>query len=361
MLPSYSIVSPVRDEAPYLPRTAASLLHQHHPPRAWVIVDDGSTDATPEIARELAREHAWIQLVQSGGHGPRARGGRVVHAFDTGLAALGQQTELVVKLDGDVHLPAHYFAWVAALFASDPRAGIVGGTSIVHDGRRWRADHRSLHTVPGVAKAYRASCLEEIGGLRPAMGWDGIDEYGARARGWHVHVLHELPILHYKRRGAAQRWYRARWEEGVAAHYMGYRSSFVALRTAYRMARERPRVAGGITLGLGFAWNRARRRPQVDDQLARAELRREQSARLRALLRGATPPSLPQPCDGGPAFWALPPHAPNNSRHDETRPPRERAETSSRSSEAPRVLASSASAWRLNGNAPSAERSSPPS
>ena len=44
--------------------------------------------------------------------GDRARGGRIVRAFDAGLAAVDGEGEIVVKLDGDLHLPAHYFAWV---------------------------------------------------------------------------------------------------------------------------------------------------------------------------------------------------------------------------------------------------------
>ena len=45
-------------------------------------------------------------------------------------------------------------------------------------------------------KAYRRACLDEIGGLQASMGWDGIDEYSARARGWTSHPLTELVVLH---------------------------------------------------------------------------------------------------------------------------------------------------------------------
>jgi len=123
VLPSYSIVSPVRDEAAFLRRTAASLLNQRHPPLEWVIVDDGSSDDTVEIARGLAAEHDWIKVRETGDGGPRSRGGRIVRAFGIGLQALGEQPDVVVKLDGDLHLPAHYFQWVSAVFERDPRAG----------------------------------------------------------------------------------------------------------------------------------------------------------------------------------------------------------------------------------------------
>ena len=59
-----------------------------------------------------------------------------------------------------------------------------------------------------------------------------------------------------------------------------------------------------IVLWLGFAWSRLTRRPVVDDERAREELRSEQRARFRSLLRGGAtldPTALP---GGGPAFWA---------------------------------------------------------
>jgi poly-beta-1,6-N-acetyl-D-glucosamine synthase len=302
----YAVVSPVKDEATHLRCTAESLLAQRHAPMAWVIVDDGSSDGTYEVAQELAAEHDWITVRETGDGGPRSRGGRIVRAFNSGLLALDERPDVVVKLDGDLHLPAHYFEWVAAVFERDPRAGVVGGIALVHDGTRWRADYRAQHTVPGLAKAYRMDCLEDVGGLHPSMGWDGIDEYAARARGWRVHTLPELTILHLRFRGTAQPWRKARFEEGVATHYMGYLPAFVAVRVAYRMLVARPPVIGGLTLAAGYLWSVLCRTPRVDDELAVAELRREQRARLRRLLgRGSTRVEATVLPEGGPAFWDL--------------------------------------------------------
>lgn len=52
--PSVGIVVPARDEADVLPESLPSLLSQDYPgPAAVVVVDDGSTDGTGEIARSL--------------------------------------------------------------------------------------------------------------------------------------------------------------------------------------------------------------------------------------------------------------------------------------------------------------------
>lgn len=302
-LPDYAVISPVRDEASCLARTADSMAAQTHLPRAWAIVDDGSADATPAIARRYAERYPWIHLVEGGGGEPRARGARIVAAFERGRAILPEQPEIIVKMDGDIFVPPHYFEWVARTFAENPQAGIVGGVILEHDGSVWRPAGFDPRHVRGAFKAYRRTCLEDIGGLRPSMGWDGIDEYGARARGWEVVVLTELVVLHYKPRGSKQPWRRSRFEEGRACHYMGYRPDFLLARTPRRALMDHPRVLGALTVLAGFAWSALTRTPQIDDAAARAALRAEQGERLKRMVtrQGPLPPA--GLTGGGPAFW----------------------------------------------------------
>ncbi len=303
-LPTYAVVTPVRDEAEHFSRTAASLVAQTHRPQQWVVVDDGSTDGTREIADTLAAEHEWITVVPSGQAHERARGAPIVRAFERGRSELRDRPDITVKLDGDLFLPAHYFEWVAATFARSPRAGIVGGVAYIPDGHRWRPDGAATHHVNGVAKAYSTDCLDDIGGLRPSMGWDGIDEYSARARGWRVHVLTELPLLHYRLRGSKQPFWRSRWEEGRGNYFMGYTPSFLTVRALYRMAVERPPVLGGLVLGAAYFSARLAGAPQVDDRAAVTVLQQEQRARLRGLLKGRADVDLDPLPGGGPAYWA---------------------------------------------------------
>ena len=309
-LPTYAVVTPVRDEADNFARTAESIVAQTHRPLQWIVVDDGSTDGTRELAERYALRHHWIEVISAESAHARARGAPIVRAFQRGCDALRERPEVVVKLDGDLYLPPHYFGWVAATFAREPRAGIVGGVALIPEAGRWVLERGNQLSVNGVAKAYRVACLDDIGGLRPSMGWDGIDEYGARARGWHVRALTELTLLHYKPRGSKQNALHARWEEGRGNAYMGYLPSWLVVRAVYRSLVEKPRLLSGLVLFAGYAWARIRRLPQIDDRAARAELRAEQRARLTGLLRRKRTPALPEADGGGPAYWATGPDEP---------------------------------------------------
>lgn len=289
--PDYAVITPVRDEVRNLPRTAASMLAQTEPPARWLIVDDGSTDGTRELAESLAAEHDWISVISAGPRsGTRARGGPIVRAFERGLATFARRPEVVVKMDADLELPPDCYERLMDTFASDPRAGVAGALVMNEIRGTLKGDVRP-EFVHGALKAYRTACLEDFGGLRASMGWDGIDEYAARARGWRVRVLEDVVVIHFGRRGAKQPWHKARFEEGVANHYMGYLPSFLALRVVYRMAVEAPPVLGGLAIGAGFVHSRLTRLPRVDDPLAIAQLRSEQRARIRSLVRRPTTPS----------------------------------------------------------------------
>jgi glycosyltransferase involved in cell wall biosynthesis len=288
-LPAYAIVTPVKNEADHLELTLRSVCEQSHRPAQWVIVDDGSTDGTRELAEQWAARRPWIRVTQTSDRGAqaRARGGQVVRAFEHGRSQLTEEHEVVVKLDGDIELPPGYFATVAGAFAADRSAGIVGGHVLVPDrDGSWAPERVGRHTVHGAIKAYRVACLEDFGGLRQSMGWDGIDEYGAKARGWKVIPVPELRVRHHARRGSKQRWWRARLEEGRGARFMGYLPAFVLVRACYRMLVESPPLLGGLALLAGWLLATVTRAPVVDDQRAIAALRGEQRGRLRRLPSG---------------------------------------------------------------------------
>jgi hypothetical protein len=58
---NYALITPARDEAGNLERLAGWVLEQTVRPQVWIIGDNGSRDASPEIGRGLARGHDSIE------------------------------------------------------------------------------------------------------------------------------------------------------------------------------------------------------------------------------------------------------------------------------------------------------------
>jgi biofilm PGA synthesis N-glycosyltransferase PgaC len=273
---TYVVLTPARDEAEELPRLARSLAGQTVPPALWLLIENGSTDGTLAVATELAARHDWIRVVVSEPGPPRLRGGNVVRALHAGLAALEGRHDLVAKVDADVALDPRYFQRLEHAFATNPRLGMASGDCWeVADGT-WRHRHVTDTHVWGAARAYRWECLQDVLPLDERMGWDGIDQIRAATRGWEVARIPDLQFRHHRQEGTRDgSRFRVWAAQGSAAHYMGYRVSYVLLRTLHRARREPAAVA----ILSAFVGARLRREPRCPDVEVRRLLRRRQRAR----------------------------------------------------------------------------------
>ena len=118
----YVLISPCRNEADFMRQTLDSVVAQSLRPAKWVIVDDGSTDATPAILAEYTARHDWIRVVPKPDRGHRAVGPGVIEAFYAGLATVPlERFPYLCKLDLDLDLPPRLATSMAS--SSMARAG----------------------------------------------------------------------------------------------------------------------------------------------------------------------------------------------------------------------------------------------
>jgi poly-beta-1,6-N-acetyl-D-glucosamine synthase len=280
---TYALVTPARNEAENLRRLAGCLAEQTVPPAAWLVVDDGSTDGTAELARELSAELPWLEVLSSRGgendDGPLESGrrsGRDVIAFKQGVEALEHEPDVVLKLDADVSFAPDFFERLLQEFQTDPRLGIAGAVCWERDGDEWRPYHVTGGHVRGATRAYRWQCLLDVSPLEERIGWDAVDELRANLRGWRTRSIESLRFYHHRRLGERD-GARREWEaQGRMAHYLGYRISYLLARTLWRARTE----TAAIAMLTGYAAAALSREPRCADDL-RAHLRHEQ--RLRKL------------------------------------------------------------------------------
>ena len=190
--PRVLIVSPVRNEARHIARVARAVAGQELRPARWIVIDDGSTDETLQLLRELEREIPFLTVLQApvndAAAGVRDRLAQAVEIrnFNFALAEmdLSEYTH-VMKLDGDIELPSQYLRVLFERFARDPRLGLAGGVLVEpkQGGEMRRITIPDYH-VHGALKCYSRACWEAIGGARECLGWDTIDETYARMRGF---------------------------------------------------------------------------------------------------------------------------------------------------------------------------------
>ena len=286
MTPQYVLITPARNEAQYIELTIKSVVSQTVRPLKWVIVSDGSTDATDDIVRRYAAEHSWIELIRMPDRRERHFAGKV-HAFNAGYAIVkGLPYEVIGSLDGDLSFDEGYFEFLLEKLAEDPTLGLVGTPFQEGLGEQYDYRFSSVENVSGACQLFRRPCFEQVGGYVPLKegGIDHVAQITARMRGWKTRTFTEKVTHHHRKMGTGRHGVWTVWfKHGIKDRRFGNHPAWELSRTLYQMTK-RPFVFGGLLLGAGYWWGLLRGYEMPISGEMRAFIRHEQMRRLKAFL-----------------------------------------------------------------------------
>jgi glycosyltransferase involved in cell wall biosynthesis len=237
----YYIVIPAHNEQDFIELTIQSLLQQTVLPQKIVVVNDHSTDATLQKITTLANSNALISIVNTTSDAIHLPGSKVIQAFQKGLETLDDTYDFIVKADADLIFPNNYFETVIKHFQSDKTIGMVGGFAYITKNGDWILENLTdKDHIRGAFKAYRKECFKQIGGLKPAMGWDTVDELLCKFYNWKVVTDATLKVKHLKPTGANYNK-TARYKQGEAFYTLGYGFFITAIASAkLAMMKKKP-------------------------------------------------------------------------------------------------------------------------
>ena len=237
----YVIISPVKNEEKFIEKTLFSVTQQNILPLRWIIVNDGSTDATSMIIERFTQQYPWIQRIDMPDKGFRAGTGPA-YAFNRGLEEVKDDDfDFIINLDGDVSFDNGYFEDIFEEFKLNPKLGIASGKSFYLENGK-RILHRCADTsTMGPSKVYRRKCFEDVGGaLATNICWDMIDDLKAQMKGWEVRSFRDIHFIHYKRIGVKQGNNLGTYIfEGNILYQYGYDPLFLLVKSVYSSI-ERP-------------------------------------------------------------------------------------------------------------------------
>ncbi len=266
-------------------RTLNSIATQTERPSLWVIVNDGSTDATPQILSDFAARHDWVQVINKPDRGHRAVGPGVIEAFYVGLEIVDLENyTYLCKLDLDLDLPDGYFAGLMDRMQANPRVGTCSGKTYYTSAKSQRipenfGDEMSI----GPSKFYSVACFHQIGGFVREVMWDGIDCHKARMLGWTPVSWDDpdLQIEHLRPMGSSQKSvYTGRRRHGFGQYYMGS-DPFYFVATAIKKMVHPPYLFGGLATLQGYFGAMACGVAQQEDADLRTFIRDYQRRALR--------------------------------------------------------------------------------
>ncbi|MEH2364548.1 glycosyltransferase family 2 protein [Nostoc sp.] len=127
MLKRISVVTTVYNGEPYFDRAIPSILNQTYTDFEWIIVDDGSTDATPQLLAEVAKKDARVKVLSPGRLG-------FIKALN--YAMENTQTEYIARQDFDDTSSPERLRLQVEFLDAHPEVGVVGCNYIVEDENR---------------------------------------------------------------------------------------------------------------------------------------------------------------------------------------------------------------------------------
>jgi biofilm PGA synthesis N-glycosyltransferase PgaC len=279
------------NEERHLPELLESMAVQARLPDRLLLVDDGSSDRSLDLARAFAEEYTFASFLRR----PKRRRNcdrlaqaAELRAFHWALTQISEPFDLIGKLDADLRLTPQTLSHLESCFIREPQLGLIGPylSEYDTDGRR-RRDKCPSHHVRGALKLYRRECFERIEPIPEVLGWDTIDEIAARMHGYATRseAVPDGDPLHLRPTGrqdgtvrAYRRWGKCAW--GFGAHPLH------VLLGAARRIPARPPVVGSLNYVAGWMVAGVRRAPRAGADV-RAFAREEQLARMRPRGRAA--------------------------------------------------------------------------
>ena len=212
--PTVSVVMCVRDGARYLRAAVDSILAQSYRDFEFVVVDDGSADATPTILQTYARADPRLRILRGAGRG-------IVSALTQGMAAA--RGRLIARMDSDdIALPTRLQRQVAFLNGRPDIQAVGSAVQIIDAAGKPRAMRsfpadpetiaRELQRYNAIANSttiMRRDAYVQAGGYREPFCqaedydlWLRMSERGALANLPDVLLLyreHETQVTRYSR------------------------------------------------------------------------------------------------------------------------------------------------------------------
>lgn len=207
-------------------------------PKKIIVVNDNSSDNTQSIAEEYASKYPYIKVLNSKSSDKHLPGSKIIKAFNKGLDQLDDNYDIICKFDADLIFPVNYIETISNHFKANKKLGMASGFCYIQNGKQLTLENlTNKDHIRGALKAYRKDCFNQIGRLKPSMGWDTVDELLAKYHGWEILTDEALHVKHLKPTG--QSYNKAsKYLQGEAMYKMRY-GFWITLISALKLSYKK--------------------------------------------------------------------------------------------------------------------------
>ena len=266
----YILITPAKNEENNLPPVASSVIRQTIKPKLWVIVDDGSTDGTPIIIKNLESKYEWIRSIRLP---QRARDITFHYAyvckrgFDYTIGYCEENSidyEFIGLLDADTVLEEKYFEKLINEFRKDRNLGIASGSVYYDINGKPQWDKSNENLPRGTGRLWIKDCFLDTGGYLAEASPDSISNVKAMLHGWKIKQFKYIVEIQSRLTSSAEGLWRGYKINGKVAYYLNKHPFLVFLNMIY-ITTKKPYYVG-IAFLYGYLMSVFKREEKIDDE-----------------------------------------------------------------------------------------------
>ena len=217
------IIIPVFNEENNIKKCIKSLQNQTYELSKIVLVNDGSTDNTLKIIRDISDKFKNIEIIDfKNSVSKPIPGKKIIKAFNQGLNQNKIKYDYIGKFDGDLILPKNYFEVMIKEFKKNKKLGLVSGVIASINNKSWNIEEMyDKDHARGGTKLYTHESFQKIGGLKESIGWDTLDEMLLRYYGYEIKVIKNVITKQLRKTG--DRYSKNKYKnQGKVMYILGY-------------------------------------------------------------------------------------------------------------------------------------------
>ncbi|AKB65770.1 glycosyltransferase [Methanosarcina mazei] len=233
---NYVLMTPCKNEEKSLPKLAESIINQTLTPNLWLIINDNSTDNSPEILRELEKENSWIRVVTSKGT-KRDLSFHYAKVVNDGFSLILQKSsiekisfEYMGLIDADMILENNFFEKIIDRFEKNPSLGIASGNAVYYNGDKLIAEEGRENLPIGGLRVWKKECFIETGGFPISYSADSVSNVLAILRGWDTKKFNDIVGIQTRRTSSAEGLWKGYRTKGESDYYRDYHPLYVIFK-----------------------------------------------------------------------------------------------------------------------------------
>lgn len=234
----------------------------------WLIVDDGSTDSTPQIIQNLERDFEWIKSIRLSPH-PRDLFYHYSfvckNGFDYAIDFAVKNNicyEYIGLVDADTVLDERYFEQLVGEFINDDSLGIASG--VIYDMNEGQIEKNTEGHLPrGTGRLWTKKCFFETEGYIVEAAAHSISNVKAILRGYSIKKINSIIAVQQRPTRSAEGLWKTYMKDGWLAYYLNKHPLLVLLNVV-RFTTRKPFYLG-LPYFFGYFKSVFARCPKIND------------------------------------------------------------------------------------------------